>query len=217
MNLLKRALMFALTRTQRGEEYFLICRLRSYLRQSGWVQSARSGLPQNAAGESLPWLTYPAIRFLTERIRPRFRVFEYGSGQSTLWWSTRVAKVVACEHDISWYRYFSTQLPSNAQILYQELDYGGNYCRVAGNQPARFDLIVIDGRDQVNCARESVGALTLDGVLVWDNTEREKYRAGFSHLHSQGFRQIDFWGLGPCGYKEWCTTVFYRSDNCLGL
>jgi hypothetical protein len=47
-------------------------------------------------------VTYPFLRFLEQTVRPEWRVFEYGCGSSTSWWSRRVAKVVAVEHDPMW-------------------------------------------------------------------------------------------------------------------
>ena len=37
-------------------------------------------------------------------VRPNLRVFEYGCGNSSLWWAQRVEKVVSVEHDEAWYR-----------------------------------------------------------------------------------------------------------------
>lgn len=75
-----------------------VLRLRKYLRAVGWTRSAIGGRAVDADGEPYPWLTYPAVQFLEGRIRAEFRVFEYGSGSSTLWWSRRVASVVSCDH-----------------------------------------------------------------------------------------------------------------------
>jgi hypothetical protein len=174
-------------------------------------------IPQDAIGNPLPWFTYPAIRFLRDRTQRHFRVFEYGAGQSTLWWSSRVAEVVACEHDPDWYRRCSRIAPLNVKLIYRELECGGQYCRAAAEEKTLFHIIVIDGRDRINCAKESLVALSNDGVLIWDNTEREKYVPGIKYLESIGFRRLDLWGIGPAGYHEWCTTFFYRSPNCLGL
>lgn len=217
MQLVKRALITILSRTEKGKELLLVSRLRNYLNSNGWLRSAKAGLPQDANSKPLPWLTYPAIHFLQDRVRRHFRVFEFGAGQSTLWWSAQVTEVVACEHNPSWYRQYSQNAPANVKFIYCELDYGGQYCSAATREKTVFHIIVIDGRDRVNCAKVSVGALSDDGVFVWDNTEREKYAPGIKYLESIGFRRLDFWGLGPAGYCEWCTSILYRTTNCLGI
>src|SRR3954469_21096963 len=50
----------------------------------------------------VPWWTFPAIdaveRWITAR-NGNVRVFEYGSGASTVWLARRAAHVVSIEHD----------------------------------------------------------------------------------------------------------------------
>jgi len=47
-------------------------------------------------------MTYPAIRFLERRLSNSLEVFEFGSGNSTLWWAERVSRIDSCEHDAQW-------------------------------------------------------------------------------------------------------------------
>src|SRR5437016_5174452 len=63
---------------------------RAALRSEGWSKSNRLGLPLAADGSPLPWYTYSAIHFLEPRLRDDLKVFEYGSGHSTLWYAARV-------------------------------------------------------------------------------------------------------------------------------
>jgi len=84
-----------------------------YLRR--WVASFKPGYMPDAA---LPWLSYDAIEFLAARVARGWRVFEYGSGGSTLFWLERGAEVVSVEHDPQWY----AQLQQYA-IQYPALEY----------------------------------------------------------------------------------------------
>lgn len=72
------------------------------LQPLGWVESCKRELPVDANGQPLPWWTYPAIEFVNTIVKPDFRVFEYGGGHSTLWWSRRVARVTTVDHDRQW-------------------------------------------------------------------------------------------------------------------
>lgn len=191
--------------------------LSPYLTAVGWFNSVAVGRPVDADHQPVPWYTYASLSFIGTRINRTMRVFEYGSGNSTLWWSQRVASVVACEHDQPWFEEIAKQLPDNVDYRYCELEYGGAYCRLISEFVAEFDCVVIDGRDRVNCARQALGALTAGGVIVWDNSDRDCYQAGFDFLRDHGFRRIDFWGLGPINAYPWCTSIFYRDGNCLGL
>jgi hypothetical protein len=65
----------------------------------------------------VPWYTYPMIEFLPAVLRPEFRVFEYGSGASSIWWSGRVGGVVSVEHDVQWYRQVEKSIPKRNHTL----------------------------------------------------------------------------------------------------
>lgn len=53
--------------------------------------------------ERMPWISFPAIDYLKRTLKRTDRVFEYGGGGSTLFWSERVAEVVTVEHDEQWF------------------------------------------------------------------------------------------------------------------
>ena len=67
----------------------------------------------------VPWWTFTASdevqRFL--RQRPDARVFEWGSGASTVWLAKRATSVVSVEHDASWAEAVRPWLPDNATLL----------------------------------------------------------------------------------------------------
>jgi predicted O-methyltransferase YrrM len=50
------------------------------------------------------WVTYGAIEFLEAGITRTMRVFEYGSGGSTIFLASRAREVVSVEHDHNWAR-----------------------------------------------------------------------------------------------------------------
>jgi hypothetical protein len=145
------------------------------------------------------------------------RVFEFGSGNSTLWWAARVASVVAVEHDATWAERVAEDAPSNAQVLQVTLEPDGDYCRTPQRTEEAYDVVVVDGRDRVRCAVNSLAALASDGVIIWDDSWRTRYEPGFRALAQQGFRRLDFTGLGPISPERGKTSVFYRHENCLGI
>jgi outer membrane receptor protein involved in Fe transport len=144
-------------------------------------------------------------------------VFEYGSGNSTFWWSQNVSSVVSYEHDSEWYSSLNERVPSNVDYHHCNLEYGGDYCKAIQGYNDRFNIVVIDGRDRVNCVKNSLGALRNDGLIIWDNSNRQRYQDGYSFLLQNQFRRLDFEGLGPINTCKWCTSIFYRSENCFGI
>ena len=193
----------------------LFLRPNAFLKQLHWFDTYRTRLPLTPQGP-LPWLTFPAIAFLESRLRHDLRVFEYGAGYSTLWWAARVQSVVSCEHDAVWVEDMRQRVPSNVVLLHRPLVPAiEEYCNEANRH--LVDVIVIDGRNRVECAKRCLPGLSEQGVIVWDNSDRARYAEGFEFLGAAGFRRLDFTGLGPVNITLWCTSIFYRTDNCLGI
>lgn len=190
--------------------------LYNYAVVTGWAASCEARRPITIDGAPLPWYTYSAIHFISSRIKRGMRVFEYGTGNSTLWWASRVAAVTSCEHHPDWYAQMVPKVPANVTYLHRDLESGA-YARAILEGSDVFDVVVIDGRDRVACAAATVQRLAPDGVIIWDNAERSRYRVAYRDLATRGFRRLPFRGHGPINKKEWETSIFYRSSNCLGL
>lgn len=188
----------------------------SPLAADGWFRSFREGRAVDRDGNPVPWLTYPAIEFLSRRVRPEMTVFEYGSGASTAWWAARVGSVHAVEHDRAWYERTSAILPANARVDHVPVD-SESYPRSVLDTGMRFDIVVIDGRRRVECVAPAMSALTERGVIVFDNTEREQYRVGIQMAAEQRFRRIEFVGMVPIVTTKNETSILYRQANCLGI
>ncbi|MEE4243338.1 MAG: hypothetical protein V2I36_17885 [Desulfopila sp.] len=189
-----------------------------YLWKTGWLRSMMAQEALDADGHPVPWITYPAIAFLAERLGSEMAVFEYGTGNSTFWWADRVAKLVSCEHDKEWYAAFRDKVPTHITYLLRRAKGGSKeYSEEITKYTDAFDIIVIDGRDRVECAKNSLAALRSDGVIIWDNSDRREYREGFDFLQAKKFKRLDFWGMGALATRLWCTSVFYRRENCLNI
>lgn len=199
------------------EDLKLAQQMAPYLLETGWIESRRLRRSVDRDQRPIPWLTYPAIDFLAERVTGGMSVFEFGSGYSTLWWAERAARVTCVEHNPDWAEEVRSMMPPNVDFNHVALEPDGDYCHMARAKRKSFDVIVVDGRDRVNCALRSVDSLSPDGVIVWDNSDRRRYAAGVAALRKRGFRQLKF--RGPTPIDTWVaeTSVFYRARNCLGL
>ncbi|MCH7771611.1 MAG: FkbM family methyltransferase, partial [Bacteroidetes bacterium] len=69
----------------------------------GWFSAFKAGEPVDKNFEPLPWLTYPFIDFITERLSKEFNIFEFRSGNSTLFFAERVKQISSVEHNSEWY------------------------------------------------------------------------------------------------------------------
>lgn len=178
------------------------------LETSGWLNSLAQGKPVDRNGAPVPWFTYPAIDFLTQIIKPTWRVFEWGSGYSTLWWARHVRTVTSVEDNQGWYDVMHPQMPTNASVLWRGEPTA--YVGAIGEQTGQFDLVVIDGSSRNECARIVTEHMTDSGVIVFDNSDVAIHQEGVEYLKGRGWRRLDFFGLIPSYYYKNCTSIFYR-------
>lgn len=153
----------------------------------------------------VPWWTYGAIddveRWIDGRSTP-VRVFEWGSGASTIWLSKRVGALGGTVRSVEHHAGFGTMIQEqlvdtpnatldivepeesadpeigSAKEGHGHLDFA-NYVRHIDTVAADggpFQLIVVDGRAREACLRAALTHLDDDGIVVFDNTLRRRYR-----------------------------------------
>lgn len=215
VNLLKVVPRFAIRAVHLYAPYYVF--RYGYLREMDWYASYHDQTVTGAGGEPVPWLTYPSVHFMSERIGLEMTVFEYGAGNSTFWWASRVERVISVEHMTEWYDRLRPKVPSNVELIFADHSDSEAYSEIALRYVGEVDILVIDSRHRVACAKKGLQALKPDGVVVWDDTEREEYAEGYELLADCGFRRLDFTGMGPARVEGWTTSIFYRSENCLRL
>ncbi len=153
----------------------------------------------------VPWWTYGAIddveRWIAGRSTP-VRAFEWGSGASTIWLSKRLGQgggtVRSVEHHAGFGTMIQEQLADtpNARLDIVEPEESADpeigsakeghgrldfvkYVRHIDSVAADggpFQLIVVDGRAREACLRAALSHLDDDGIIVFDNTLRRRYR-----------------------------------------
>lgn len=191
--------------------------VKGYLAEIGWFQTLKSRSPVDENGDPIPWVTYSFIDFIKTRIKKEHSIFEFGSGNSTFFYAKSAGRVVSVEHDQDWFNKISSTKPANSEMIYCALETDGKYCRMPLSLEQKFNVIIVDGRDRVNCSKQAVNALTGDGVIVLDDSEREFYKPAIDYLISEGFKQLPFSGISPGLFYRKSTTIFYKDQNCLGI
>src|SRR4051812_47679468 len=95
----------------------------SLARVYGQYRSMKSLQSVDGAGIPIPWYTYPATEYLGSLDLSDATVFEYGSGNSSLWWSRRVRSIIAIENDKEWFDLVSrSELASNFDYIFSPPD-----------------------------------------------------------------------------------------------
>lgn len=198
-----------------GKAMSLAYSSRSFLVQSGFFESVRLKKPCRRDGTPIPWMNYAMIEFLDDRLLSDMSVFEYGGGNSTLFFAERVRSVTSVECNRDWYEYIKDSMPHNVRLI--PVDANEGYVASIDALDDRFDLIVVDAEKRNDCLRHAPDFLTERGVILLDDAQREQYHEGIEALLARGFRQMPFNGLKAGGIKRYRTTVFYRTDNVFDI
>lgn len=116
--------------------------------------------------------------FLFSHLKKDIEVLEWGSGSSTIAIAKRVKEVITIEHDLSYFRLLESKKIENIRPFYvrynsleKKADDGTyenyrdyiNFPKMFGR---KFDLIFIDGRARVECAKVAVDLLKENGVIM---------------------------------------------------
>ncbi len=188
-----------------------------YLLEVGWFESFKSLKSINKDGEPIPWFSYPFIDFLTPRLSKELTVFEFGSGNSTVFFAKRAKKVTSIEHNKEWYQIVNKVKPDNVDTILTKSDSSEDYLDYIKNMNEVVDVIIVDGIHRIDCLQVGVEKLSDKGVIVLDDSERNEYKPGIDFVLQKGFKSLEFWGIAPTVLFKKCTTVFYRSNNCLEI
>lgn len=182
-----------------------------------WVTSLTRVHDSLAIAElGVPWWTYRAIdvvdAWLQNRPQP-VRIFEYGSGASTLWLADRADEVTSIEHHAGFAGDFGPALLSRSNVNFslvepvpaanpaigsakpgnKGLDFSA-YVHAIDGTVGLFDLIVVDGRAREACLAVAMPRLAADGLIVFDNSHRRRYKVAIA---SSGLRERRLPGLTP--------------------
>lgn len=190
--------------------------IKGHLADRGWISSYKLRQAVDAKGAPIPWLTYSLLDFLEGRLNRSLSLFEYGSGNSTLYFARQVGFVHSIEYDPAWLDMIREKMPNNVELTFCSLD-GNAYENAILETQRDFDIILIDGRRRVACLKNALSRLSSGGVILFDDSEREKYREAFEFMKEKGFRHIPFSGIAIGSIHGKCTSVFYRPENVLGI
>jgi hypothetical protein len=202
-----------------------------------WRSSMAPG--KSTLSEGMPWITYDAISFLKKKLTKDMRVFEYGSGGSSVFFSCRTSEVISVEHDERWLervkQYIDSReitnwkgilaLPTKkAEPLPDSSDPGGfsssdknflgysfeTYVKSIDAYPDNyFDLIIVDGRARPSCIRRSVSKLKKNGYMLVDNADRANYQRAIDEYMTEGF-STEVDSFSPTAYSSEFTKTLIR-------
>jgi radical SAM protein with 4Fe4S-binding SPASM domain len=162
-------------------------------------------------GNPIPWYTYPAIEYLKQLDFSEKSIYEFGCGNSSLFWAKRAKSVISVDENEDWYASRLKNKPQNLNLKLRAT--GEEYYNSILEEDTTFDVIIIDGNhDRDKCATNAVKKLSANGMVILDNSDRvsefEEYSNAAQILTKADLIQIDFMGFGPINNFTWATTLF---------
>lgn len=125
----------------------------------------------------LPWLTPESIHFLNDFLKPNFKVLEFGSGGSTLFFSRRCEEVTSFETRPEWMGKIKDVIQERnlENISYHPIEVFKEICN-----NKEFDCIIVDTPEDGKVERVDLMNYSLDhvkkgGLLILDNYGRYNY------------------------------------------
>ena len=161
-------------------------------------------------GNPIPWFTYPAIEFLSQFSLKNKKVFEWGCGNSSLFFLNNEAIVTSVECDQKWFNKNHSKKINNYNLIFSEKE---SIHDIINNLDQKYDIILVDDKNRYNCCKEAVKHLNNDGFIILDNSDWYPKSAAF--LREKGFFEIDMHGLGPINNYTWTTSFFFKTKTNL--
>jgi hypothetical protein len=166
---------------------------------------------QNLLGSATPWISFAAARFLDAEIRPGWRVFEWGSGGSTAFFSRRGCTVVSVEHDPEWHARVASALERRPDVDLllippqtsessddDEAKVFAAYAAAIDPYPVDgFDAVLVDGRARALCLARAGDKVRKGGLVLLDDSERTAYSSSFGLFSADRWEVLHFPGPRP--------------------
>jgi len=157
----------------------------------------------------IPWYTYPSIEYFNNIDFRDKKIFEFGSGNSSIYWSKKANKVVSVENNSEWYKKVMLSLNSNQELVL--CPNNSDYENSIKKQERKYDVIIIDGIRRGECSKVIDGYLNKESddgyMVILDNSDW--YKDTSKYLREKlGLIEIDFHGFGPINSYTWTTSVF---------
>jgi hypothetical protein len=182
------------------------------------VQSRPSSNYVNRIGNVCePWINRNAIQLLDRLLDTRMESLEWGSGTGTIWTLPRVKTLTSIEHNEQWFnnilntisKKFSQRITNRwiGKFVPFSDNENKNYAKIPFIKSSKkFDYINVDGRDRVECFKRAMELIRpYGGILMLDNSERERYRPIFNMVPKH-WRKAQFTFPGVSQTTIWITS-----------
>jgi len=172
--------------------------------------SIKQKRPVDREGNPLPWFSYPAIEQLKAWDLSSYTLFEYGAGNSTLFFSNRCRRLTSVESLRSWYEELRASALPNTTLYY--CDTKDSYVQSIHRENLHYDIIILDAKPEFrsHCIENAFSRLKDSGVIILDDSSR--YENAARYFETVGLTRIDYTGIAPFEFYAQ-TTSFFLTPN----
>jgi hypothetical protein len=168
----------------------------------------------------IPWFSYESIDFLESFLKPEMKVFEYGSGGSTLFFSKRCKSVCSVEDNVKWLNLVKKNLLEksllNVELKSCPFDFDqtegfceSDYLHSIGKD--QYDVIIVDGQEdsffskRPICFKHAEKNIKSGGIIIVDDSWR------YTTLRTNSIaKQVQvFESVGPCRIGVTSTDIYF--------
>ena len=187
-----------------------------------WLFTNFAGAPYK---NGTPFFAFEAVEWLEKFLTKDMKVFEWGSGGSTMYFAKKVKDLTTVEVNPEWYKKVSAVIKKNydsncryiskvpersdfpkyhsSKSEHRGFDFE-NYCQTIDEYPdEHFDLVVVDGAVRRFCIRHAFKKIKRGGFLFLDDAEEKRHIDGVEEL--TGLKRHDF--ISPKFYTYRCHWV----------
>jgi hypothetical protein len=126
-----------------------------------------------------PMMEPAEVALIEKYLKPDDVMLEWGSGNSTLYFSQFVKKLVSVEHDLYWHDEVGRMIrKEGVENVYRYFLPKGHfdYCSFAVNTHNHFTKVLIDGRNRVRCAKGLLHVIDETALVFLHDWQREYYK-----------------------------------------
>ncbi len=162
-----------------------------------WKAALQPG--RTSVADERAWITFPALDYLHDWLRPNHRVFEYGGGGSTLFFCKRAGFVATVEHDGTWFDILTQKIKEKSYLHWEGAFIPGEAVTDGSSpRPADPDAFRSGGKPFKNLSFEKYAkAITryplasFDLVLVDGRARPSCIQQALPHLKVGGLLVVD--------------------------
>ncbi|MFT6332809.1 MAG: hypothetical protein ACJAW3_001157 [Lentimonas sp.] len=174
----------------------------------GFGNSLEAAFDKN--NKPLPLYTYSAIEYLNSLDFSNKTIFEFGSGQSTLYWIEKGANVTSVENSAEWFNKINILSGNKAIYAKHQNEYVNSIL-----EHDSFDLIIIDGIfSRYLCSQNAIKKIKSNGLIILDHSDWYPNTAKLIK-ESLDWIQVDFYGIRPTKTDTSVTSFFFSRNSNL--